>query len=328
QTSILTWRSSFEEVGKKTGRKASKIADMWKRWQPVLYDVRSKRIWPGLDKKLVTSWNGLAIGAMAMGYTATGDDRYLDAARKTADLLWRVHQRPDGGLFRVSNNGIPEEVGVLDDYAFLAGGLLRLYESSGDLVALQRAKTLVAEAEKRFARPGGGWFLAESTDESLILRPFDAFDAVRPSGNSALLDAQLRLAALTGDEALFDRVTSTLDAYANLSARAGLGMAGWLEVALQNLGPYYEVIIAGDPDDKSTKKLDAAYKALAPPWAVRIDVPAAGASQALQKAAPPTGGKKAKKGKALAYVCVRGSCKAPTSDPKTFRGQLLDGWKH
>jgi len=328
RTSVLTWRTSFKEVAKQTGRRAKEIAALWERWQPVLYDVRSKRTWPGLDKKLVTSWNGLAIGAMAMGYAATKDPRYLDAARKTATLLWRVHRRSDGGLYRVSNGGKPSEVGVLDDYGFLAGGLLRLYEASGDLVFLQQAKTLVREAEARFARPGGGYFMAESTDKSLILRPFEPFDSVRPSGNSALIDAQLRLAALTGDEVLFDKVTAVLNAYASLSARAGLGMAGWLEVGLQNLGPFYEVIIAGDPEDTATKRLAQAYEKLAPPWAVRLDIPAAGASQALVRAAPPTAGKRALEGKALAYVCVRGSCKAPTGDPKTFRKQLLDGWTH
>ena len=258
KTSILTWRSSYKEVAKKTQRRASEIEALWKKWQPVLYEARSKRIWPGLDKKLVTSWNGLAIGAMAMGYSATGDTRYLKAARMTSDLLWKLHRHPEGGLYRASNDGDPLETGVLDDYAFLASGLLHLFEASGDLNALQRAKLLVKEAEARFARPGGGYFLAQDDDKSLILRPFDAFDAVRPSGNSALLDAQLRLAALTGDEALFDKVDSTINAYASLSSRAGLGMAGWLEVALHNLGPHYEVIIAGDPDDKSTMRLRAA----------------------------------------------------------------------
>ena len=265
---------------------------------------------------------------MAMGYAATGDKRYLKAARMTSDLLWKVHRHPEGGLYRASNDGDPLETGVLDDYAFLASGLLHLFEASGDLNALKRAKLLIREAEARFARPGGGYFLAEDNDKSLILRPFDAFDAVRPSGNSALLDAQLRLAALTGDEALFEKVDSTINAYASLSSRAGLGMAGWLEVALHNLGPHYEVIIAGDPDDKSTKRLSDAYDALAPPWAVRIDVPAAGASPALKTEAPPVTGKLARAGKALAYVCVRGTCKAPTSNPKTFRAQLLDGWTH
>ena len=327
KTSIFTWRSSFKEVAKKTGRKAKDIEKVWETWQPVLYEVRAKRIWPGLDKKLVTSWNGLAIGAMAMGYQATGEAKYLEAAKKTAEVIWRSHRRPEGGLFRASNQGNALETAVLDDYAFMAGGLLHLYQASGDLVTLERAKTLIAEAEARFARPGGGYFLAEAGNDDLILRPFDAFDAVRPSGNSALLDATLRLAALTGDEALFERVAKTLNAYASVTARAGLGMAGWLEVALHHLGPYYEVIIAGDPQDKATQRLDAAYKSVAPPWAVRLNVPAEGAPTGLKTAAPPTAGKRATKGNAMAYVCVRGSCKAPTNDPKTFQKQLLDGWQ-
>ena len=327
KTSILTWRTSFKEVAKKTRRRAKEIEALWNTWQPVLYDARAKRTWPGLDKKLVTSWNGLAIGAMAMGYKASGDARYLRAAKLTSEHLWRLHRRPEGGLYRASTAGKALEVAVLDDYAFLAAGLLHLFEASGDLSALQRAKTLIAEAEARFSRPGGGYFLTEEGDESLILRSFDAFDAVRPSGNSALLDAQLRLAALTGDEARFDRVNTTLNAYAGLSSRAGLGMAGWLEVALHSLGPYYEVIIAGDEADESTQALIAVYDTLAPFWAVRIKVPARGASPALKKALPPTRGKLSREGQAMAYVCVRGTCKKPTRNPKTFRSQLLEGWQ-
>ena len=155
KTSILTWRSSYDEVAKKTGRRAKEIEALWETWQPVLYQARAKRIWPGLDKKLVTSWNGLAIGAMAIGFQATGDTRYLDAAEKSADLLWRLHRRAEGGLYRASNGGEALETAVLDDYAFLAGGLVRLFEASGALRHLQRAKTLIQEAEARFRRPGG-----------------------------------------------------------------------------------------------------------------------------------------------------------------------------
>ena len=328
KTSIATWRSSYQEVANKTQRTAAEIEALWKRWQPVLYEARAKRVWPGLDKKLVTSWNGLAITAMALGYRATGDARYLEAANTSAEHMWRLHRHPEGGLYRASNAGSPLERAVLDDYAFLASGLLHLFEASGERQHLERAKTLIKEAEERFSRSGGGYFLAEERDESLILRPFEAFDAVRPSGNSALLDAQLRLAAITGDEALFEQVDTTINAYASLTTRAGLGMAGWLEVALHNLGPYYEVIIAGDAGDAATKALQKVYDSLAPPWAVRVNIPAAGASAALMDAVPPTRDKRAEPGKALAYVCVRGSCKKPTGDAKTFRAQLLEGWSN
>ncbi|MEC9070949.1 MAG: hypothetical protein VX938_01160, partial [Myxococcota bacterium] len=328
QTSILTWRTSFEEVATSTGHPVSRVREAGKKWQPVMYDVRAKRVWPGLDKKIVTSWNGLAIGAMARGYAATSDVRYLKAATDTSDYLWRVHRKKDGGLYRASNQGKPLERGVLDDYAFLAAGLLDLFEVTGDLETLARVRELLSQADRRFSRESGGWYMAENSDQSLVLRPFDTYDAVRPSGNSRLLDAHLRLAALAGDTKGFATVQRSLGAYGQLAGQSGLGMAGWLDVALLHEGPFYEVVIAGDPQNAGTAALRQVWKEMSPPWAVRVDVPSKGPTAAQVKALPAVDAKRGKDGGPLAYVCVRGSCKMPTSDPATFRSQLQAGWSH
>ena len=326
--SVVTLRSTAKEVAAATGRSERDIAQVFEKWRPKLYDVRTRRVWPGLDKKLVTGWNGLAISAMARGYVATGDVRYRDAAEKAAERMWTVHRRPGGGLFRASNAGKPDELAILDDYTFLASALVHLFEATGELKHLERARTLLTEADERFKRSGGGWLLAESTDDSLLFRHFEPFDSVRPSGNSQFLDAQLRLAALTGETARYDSVDGTLNAYASLIQRSGFGMGGWASVALRHAGPFYEVIIAGDADDARTRALSAVWSKLLPSWAVRYDVAVSGPTDAQKKALPPLFGKTGKDGGPLAYVCVRGTCKQPTSDPKIFAAQLTDGWTH
>ena len=325
-TSVVTRRVSMGEVGKKTGRTAAAIEALWARYRPVLYETRSKRVWPGLDKKLVTSWNGLAISGMAKGYMATGDARYRDAALQTADRIWDLHRRPGGGLFRASNAGKAEHLAILDDYGFLAVGLLDLFEATGELRLLERAQTLLKEADARFGRAGGGWFLTELSDETLISRTFDPYDAVRPSGNSALLEANLRCSALTGSEARHRAVEQAVGAYASMVRRGGLGTAGWATVALMLQGPFYDVVFAGDERADDLKKLLAAYGALAPSWGVRTRVPGAGPAAAQLKAMPPLAAKTAREGAARAYVCLRGTCKKPTGDPAELSAQLLDGW--
>ena len=170
--------------------------------------------------------------------------------------------------------------------------------------------------------------MAETRATSLVLRPFDTYDAVRPSGQSRLLDAHLRLAALKGEPRRFELVASALQAYGGLASQSGLGMAGWLSVALRLEGPLYEVVIAGDPGELRAEKLREVWRDISPPWAVRVEVPSEGPSAAMEKALPPSFAKRGREGGPLASVCVRGSGKAPTADPGTFRAQLMEGWRH
>jgi uncharacterized protein YyaL (SSP411 family) len=325
-TSIPTRRITMADVGKKTGKTTRSIAALWKKYQPVLYEVRTRRVWPGLDKKIVTAWNGLAISGMAKGFGATGDVRYRDAATQTADLLWRTHRRPTGGLYRVSNSGKAEHVAIVDDYGFLAVGLLDLHEATGELRHLDRALVLLDEADARFAREESGWFLTEVVDESLIARTFDPHDSVRPSGNSTLLEANLRASALTGSDARHQLVERTVGSYASMISRSGLGTAGWATVALMLQGPFYDVVFAGDPEGQDMKKLRAAYAKLSPTWGVSAAVPAAGPGKDQLKRMPPLRAKTARDGAARAYVCIRGTCKKPTGNPVELRSQVLDGW--
>jgi uncharacterized protein YyaL (SSP411 family) len=263
---------------------------------------------------------------MAKGFGATGDVRYRDAATQTSDLLWRTHRRPGGGLYRVSNQGRAEHVAIVDDYGFLAVGLLDLYEATGELRHLDRALVLLDEADARFAREESGWFLTEIADESLIARTFDPHDSVRPSGNSTLLEANLRASALTGSEARHQIVERTLGAYASMVSRSGLSTAGWATVALMLQGPFYDVVFAGDPASKDMKGLRAAYAKLSPTWGVSSAVPAAGPGKDQLQRMPPLAAKTARDGAARAYVCIRGTCKKPTGDPAELRSQVLDGW--
>jgi len=326
QTSVVTLRSDLEAVAAILARPAAELKDLFRTWRPTLYQVRAKRTWPGLDTKLVTGWNGLALSAVAKAYIATREPRYLEAGLKSADRIWTLHHKKDGTLYRASNAGVPAERAILDDYAFFAVGLLDLFEASGDLTCLERARSLVAKADALFARPNHGWFQTASGDQSLIFRHFEPYDSVRPSGNSQMLEAHLRLAGLTGSKAHRETINKTLASFTETLTRSGLGMGGWASVALRHLGPFYEVIIAGEGAQKTA--LNATFSELKPSWAVKLDVPAAGPSRALASAVPPAAGKKSQAGAAMAYVCVRGACYKPTSDPSELRRQLVRGWKH
>jgi uncharacterized protein YyaL (SSP411 family) len=105
-------------------------------------------------------------------------------------------------------------------------------------------------------------------------------------------------------------------------------MAGWFDAAAKLTGPYYDVVVAGEPGDPLTRKLVTATLATLPANAVLSAVPASGAEERLRELAPATAGKRAQADAATAYVCEFGTCQPPTSDAKTLREQLRTGWAH
>jgi hypothetical protein len=291
----------------------------WEKWQPALLAYRARRAQPFFDRKMVTAWNGLAIGASAVGYRVLHDARYLEAATAAAAAIWKLN-RGDGALTRASDGGRATEPAILDDYAFLASGLVDLFEASGDLTELEHALTLVDEATTRFADPAGGFFLTSGAAQEPLGRRIAVEDEVEPSGSAVMVLVLERLAALTGKTELSDRASLALHRYADAARERGLDMAGWLSGALLENGPFYELVVAG----KGQPLVDA-WNRLLPSWASGVVLSTDAPSDALEQVLPVVAGKTAH-GRAVAYVCTHGACKAPTSDPTALGKELLVGW--
>ena len=326
--SILARRVAPAEAAAEFGREEAEVAALFDRYRQALYDHRAQRVPPGLDKKLVTAWNGLALSAFARGHAVLGDARYLEAAQRTADRLWVSHRDARGRLCRASTGGVRSGEGILDDYALLAGGLLDLYQAGGRARDLQRARELLAAARELFADPVGGFFLTAADAEAPLGRRTDLFDSVEPSGASAMLHALLRESALSGDPAGHELVGEILARHGDWLARAGLEMAWWADAASLYHGPLYEVVIAGDPAAAQTRALREAFWRLDPPYAVLSSVPAAGPDDATAALLPGARGKTAVDGAPAAYVCRFGACERPATDATQLRAQLGAQWPH
>jgi uncharacterized protein YyaL (SSP411 family) len=322
--SVVSRRASFADVAIKTHSTVVAVTALWQKWRPALLAARVARPHPHGDTKLVTAWNGLAIRALALGFLATGDGRYRDAAVRAADLLWRLHRRAGGGLVRTSNDGHPGDAGVLSDYACLAGGLIALFEATGNLSDLDHAVTLVKEAGERFAAPDGGWYDAEA-GATPFARTVSLDDSPEPTGTAELLRDAIELTALTLRADLGRAVDDTLRLRADELRRRGTGSAGWLDAALLRAGPFYDVVVSADAG--AGDDLEATWKTLAPPWAVLARVPAAGPDPAFVHLVAAAEAKTSGSGRARAFVCSQGACKQPTADPTVVRAQLLAGWK-
>jgi uncharacterized protein YyaL (SSP411 family) len=326
--SVLTRRVEAAELASRLDRDPLELDELFVRYRPALLATREQRARPGLDRKIVTSWNGLAIGALAQGYRLLGDERYLEAATRTADFLLRVHRRADGSLARVSNGGVAEHAGVLDDYAFLSMGLLELYQANGSHRFLQAALGLIGHAIEHFRHPRAGFYLSDRSQAAPLGRQVEIADGVRPSGNAILVQALLAAAALTGRDDLRALAEADLDAFSGALGKFGLETAGWYSAALRRAGPYYDVVVAGDPADEKTRALLAVCDRLLPSQAVLVRLAAQGPDRQTLALQPSLAGKRALKGQSTAFVCRHGACRLPTSDPLVFRTQILEGWKH
>jgi uncharacterized protein YyaL (SSP411 family) len=194
------------------------------RLQPLrarLLAVRDRRPAPLCDDKVVTSWNGLTIAAYADGFRLLKDPRHRQAAERAADFLLGRLRAPDGRLLRTYRNGQAKFPAYLEDYAFLAHGLLRLHAATGDPRRLAQARALTDRMIDDFAdTKAGGFFFTSDDHESLLARPKDPYDNALPSGNSVAIRNLIALAAATGEPRYLDLAGQALDAFSATLAQS------------------------------------------------------------------------------------------------------------
>jgi uncharacterized protein len=269
-----------------------------------LQKIRAVRPQPGLDDKVIASWNGLALAALAeAGYRLQRDD-WLAAARGVAEFLLGPLSAADGGLLRSWRGGRTSGPGFLDDYANAANGLLELHVATGELRWLEHAHRLTLLAVERFAdEEHGGFFLAERDTDGLVVRTKPLDDNPLPAGNSMLAWVLLRLSRLWGDDDLERHAAGVLRLVAPALPRVP-GAFAWSLCAVDlYLSPPRELAIAGPVDSP------VARAALAP-FQPRTVV-AVGPAERV----PLLAGKGLVEGQPAVYACERFACQAPVIDP-------------
>lgn len=229
--------------------------DDWDRWRSIrarLFAARESRIHPGRDDKVVASWNGLAIAALAEAGQLLGEPTWIDAAVSAADLLIAVHRgaADDDRLCRTSKDGIAgNNLAVLDDYGSLAEGLLTLAQVTGEVAWLQFAGMFVDIALQHFADGEGGFFDTADDAPALVRRPKDPADNAEPSGWFSVANALVTYAALTGSAEHRDAAERALGIVTSLAGRAPRAV-GWGLVAGCALiaGPLEVAVVLADRD--------------------------------------------------------------------------------
>ena len=223
---ILHVSSEMDDLAVFLGVEVDKLERAVALGRERLFAVREKRDRPARDDKIVVSWNGLMISAMARAHAVLGNRRYLDSGETAAALILSELRSQNGRLMHSFKDGKPSGGGFQDDYACFINGLIDLYEASYVSGWLREAVELANEMVERFWDPeGSSFFFTEAGDTDLIVRSRNPFDNATPSGNSMAALAMMRLGALTGNESLWEKGVGTVASFAGLLERSPTSFA-------------------------------------------------------------------------------------------------------
>jgi uncharacterized protein YyaL (SSP411 family) len=287
-----------------------------------LYETRKRRPPPLRDEKILTSWNGLMILAHAFAALVLDDADYARRAEKAATFLLE-NLRRDGRLLRSYKDGQARHNAYLDDYAFLAAGLINLYEATGNLRWLKEAIALDGVLEQHYEdRENGGFFLTSNDHENLLAREKPAYDGAEPSGNSVAVLNLLQLYEFTTDEKYRVRAERALKAFEDILTSSPTALSDMLlALDFQLDSPKEIIVVTGQSRDEARPLLAPLRTTFAPN---RIFTAVVEGAQLDEHAAviPLLEDKTAIGGRPTVYVCEKRVCELPASDPAVFGRQI------
>jgi hypothetical protein len=310
--------ATAEEIGLDTDELKGKLDSNLKS----LFKEREKRVHPRKDDKILTDWNGLMIVALSRAGRVLDENRYIQAALKAADFI-KVNLMKDGKLYHRYRDGEVKVEGYLEDHAFLVWGLIELYEATLDSQWLEWAYELnQVLLDKYLDEENGGFYLTSADAEEVLMRKKDLIDSALPSGNGITLLNLQQLSSILEDQKLNEEAIKQEKAFATLVDQAPTGHIIFLIGLINRMGPFYEVVIAGDKDKEETGTfLEILNKKYLPRTVYSLNSPD---EEWLKNQVESLPEKVPVKGKATVYVCKQGVCGLPLTDPDKLLEQLKE----
>jgi uncharacterized protein YyaL (SSP411 family) len=286
----------------------------------VLFEARERRIKPGRDDKVLTAWNGLMLRSFAEAARILQREDYREVAIRNAEFLLTQMYR-DGRLLRTHRAGESKLNAYLEDYAYLADGLLALYEATFDPRWFVEARSIVETMIEQFWDDEGGAFYFTGRDhEELISRTKDVYDNATPSGNSVAVSVLLRMALFTEEGRYRQLAEKTLRLLLGVVQRAPSAFGHLLCAFDLALASPFEIAIIGNADEPETTALvNIVFGRYLPN---RIVASASTVDDEARNVVRLLEGRVQVDGKPTAYVCFNHRCEAPTTDPAALDGQL------
>lgn len=285
----------------------------------ILFERRWKRVHPGRDEKVLVAWNGLMINSLAQASRVLESADLLNLAIRSADFVLHRMCR-DGRLLRSYKDGQARHNAYLEDYAFMAEGLLELYQTTFDVRWFRKALMLTEQMVDLFWDEGAGFFDTASDQEGLIARPQSLTDNAVPSGMSSAVAVLVRMAILANRSDWRRRAERVL---ARLAPAIGTYPTAFSYLASQLdfiLGEPHEVALVGDPASQDMKALlEVVRKPFRPNQVVALRAPA---DEEAARLIPLLANRDQVKGVATAYVCRNFVCRLPVISPEALQAEL------
>lgn len=311
---ILHVQTPSDIFARKLGMEQDTLESLLADSRQKLFDEREKRIKPGLDDKILTSWNGMMIRAMAMGYQLTGKPEYLTACEKSADFVLTTLSQENGLLLRTYRSGKSHLNAYLEDYSYFISGLIALYEASFDPRWLIEAERLTNLMIDQFGDDAGdGFFFTGKAHESLIVQSKSAYDGATPSGASMAIHSLLRLAKHLDKPEFHEKAFETLKLYFHQMDAMPSGSGQLLCELAFLLSTPKEIAIIGERDDSKTEEmLTALHGRYLPNKIIGLSGPTE------EDRLPLLANKPQIDNSPTVYVCENYACQAPTTDVSEF----------
>jgi hypothetical protein len=278
-----------------------------------LLEFREKRIRPGLDDKVITSWNAMMTIGLTDAYKYIGDEELLKAAVKNMQFL--ENELMEGTtIYRSYKNKRSNTKGFLDDYAYVIAACIRLYQVTFNEYWIKRAELLTTFTIEQFFDAEDGFFFYTSKDsEALIARRKEIFDNVIPSSNSVMIRNLYQLGNILQHDRWVQMAEATVSPLAHLIISEPNYMSNWAIVYSEMKKGMAEVVFSGD----QTKSMVKAFNQYYQPFSLLMGTE-------KTSALPLIDGKTAIDGKSAIYVCFKRTCQRPVFTVEDAIEQIED----
>jgi len=303
----ILWRpSSFEGFAAANDLKIENLKKRLKTSREKLFAVRSKRVWPGLDDKILLSWNALMASGYVAAFTAFGYEKYREAAVRNVEFL--LKNFADWQAARLKHSASQDEA-FLEDYAFFIAALTDVYQITFDVRYLQMAgKYADAVLDHFLDAESGLFFFTDARQADIILRKKDLYDNATPSGNSTMALNLQRLGILLDRNDWRERASAMLATMRESVERYPLSFERWAAAMMNEVYPLHEIAVVGD--NAAEKALEIQKEFLPNKVIAAAVIP----DEEMPLLAGKTG-----QSDALIYVCRDFACQRPVSDLSEFR---------
>jgi len=296
----ILWRPNRGSLIRPPGIEAARQA---------LFEHRERRVRPGLDDKVLTEWNAMAVAALAEAGRLLARPDWVAAGVEVAEFLL-AEARPEGRWLRSWQAGRARHLAYASDHAWLVEAFTRLAEATGEARFIAEARNAADALVGLFWDEENGGFRTAGWDgEPLVARTKDTYDGAVPSTQSVAAGALLRLGTLTGSDNLLQAARATISCMAPALAKAPAAFAALVAVADLDQTGLTEVVVSGNRPDLVAIAGTGYRPGTVLAWGEPYD-------------SPLWRGRNRPAGSGMAYVCRDFACQAPASTPDELESQL------